>query len=133
MNTGRRASRAWRSPERASRTSHPSGASSLLIAVSARDLLGVRVPSCFPVERYGELHGFFEVSWIDENVLSLDHDLSALSEERCEDIHDGNLVGIELSNEASGSQLNAEHRGIRLRVQEIRHCGAGKCGPPCPD
>ena len=88
--------------------------------------LGVRVPSCFPVERYGELHGFFEVSWIDENVLSLDHDLSALSEERCEDIHDGNLVGIELSNEASGSQLNAEHRGIRLRVQEIRHCGAGK-------
>jgi len=95
--------------------------------------LGVRVPSCFPVERYGELHGFFEVSWIDENVLSLDHDLSALSEERCEDIHDGNLVGIELSNEASGSQLNAEHRGIRLRVQEIRHCGAGKCGPPCPD
>ena len=96
MNTGRRASRAWRSPERASRTSHPSGASSLLIAVSARDLLGVRVPSCFPVERYGELHGFFEVSWIDENVLSLDHDLSALSEERCEDIHDGNLVGIEL-------------------------------------
>ena len=63
----------------------------------------MRVPSCFPVERYGELHGFFEVSWIDENVLSLDHDLSALSEERCEDIHDGNLVGIELSNEASGS------------------------------
>ena len=58
--------------------------------------LGVRVPSCFPVERYGELHGFFEVSWIDEDVLSLDHDLSALSEERCEDIHDGNLVGIEL-------------------------------------
>jgi len=105
----------------------------LLIAVSARDLLGVRVPSCFPVERYGELHGFFEVSWIDENVLSLDHDLSALSEERCEDIHDGNLVGIELSNEASGSRLNPEHRGIRLRVQEIRHCGAGKCGPPCPD
>ena len=95
--------------------------------------LDVRVPSCFPVERYGELHGFFEVSWIDENVLSLDHDLSALSEERCEDIHDGNLVGIELSNEASGSQLNAEHRGIRLRVQEIRYCGAGKCGPPCPD
>ena len=85
----------------------------------------MRVPSCFPVERYGELHGFFEVSWIDENVLSLDHDLSALSEERCEDIHDGNLVGIELSNEASGSQLNAEHRGIRLRVQEIRHCGDG--------
>ena len=37
--------------------------------------LDVRVPSCFPVERYGELHGFFEVSWIDENVLSLDHDL----------------------------------------------------------
>ena len=58
--------------------------------------LDVRVPSCFPVERYGELHGFFEVSWIDENALSLDHDLSALSEERCEDIHDGNLVGIEL-------------------------------------
>ena len=54
----------------------------------------MRVPSCFPVERYGELHGFFEVSWIDEDVLLLDHE--ALSEERCEDIHDGNLVGIEL-------------------------------------
>ena len=133
MNTGRRASRAWRSPERASRTSHPSGASSLLIAVSARDLLGVRVPSCFPVERYGELHGFFEVSWIDENVLSLDHDLSALSEERCEDIHDGNLVGIELSNEASGSQLNAEHRGIRCGFRKFGTAAQEKCGPPCPD
>ena len=96
-----------------------------MIAVSARDLLGVRVPSCFPVERYGELHGFFEVSWIDENVLSLDHDLSALSED---------LVGIELSNEASGSQLNAEHRGIRLRVQEIRHwlCIPGYGGVAVP-
>ena len=96
----------------------------------------MRVPSCFPVERYGELHGFFEVSWIDENVLSLDHDLSALSEERCEDIHDGNLVGIELSccNEASDSQLNAEHRGIRLRVQEIRHwlCIPGYGGVAVP-
>lgn len=129
MNTGRRASRAWRSPERAS----PERCELIVDRGERKGPLGVRVPSCFPVERYGELHGFFEVSWIDENVLSLDHDLSALSEERCEDIHDGNLVGIELSNEASGSQLNAEHRGIRLRVQEIRHCGAGKCGPPCPD
>ena len=86
------------------------------------------------MERYGELHGFFEVSWIDENVLSLDHDLSALSEERCEDIHDGNLVGIELSNDsierrASGnSSAGSGNSALRRRKNvgrpvQIRHCG----------